>query len=160
MITIITTIINIIAAVLIAARVIYFQRYIKQTVGSDRNNQYTTVIIICIESSALIVLFSILFIVLFLTNSPASFIFIQSLVHINVRVHNLLLSCKNRESYVCLKYWVISPLLIVYRVALGKAVTCSPRRPEDGRSISGMHFAPARNTSSVNSITEYEQRFS
>ena len=104
MITIITTIINIIAAVLITARVIYFQRYIKQTVGSDRNNQYTTIIIICIESSALIVLFSILFIVLFLTRSPASFIFIQSLVHINVRVHNLLLSCKNRESYVCLKY--------------------------------------------------------
>ena len=39
--TIITTIINIIAAVLITARVLYFQRYIK-TVGSERENQYTT----------------------------------------------------------------------------------------------------------------------
>ena len=91
MITIITTIINIIAAVLITARVIYFQRYIKQTVGSERNSQYTTVIIICIESSALIVLFSILYIVLVLIGSPASFVFMQSLVHINVRVHSLLL---------------------------------------------------------------------
>jgi hypothetical protein len=104
MITIITTIINIIAAVFIAARVIYFQRYIIQTVGSERNNQYTTVIVICIESSALIVLFSILYIVLVFTGSPASFIFMQSLVHINVRVHNLLLSCKNMEAYACLKY--------------------------------------------------------
>jgi hypothetical protein len=104
MITLITTMINIIAAFLIAARVIYFQRYIIQAVGSERNNQYTTVIVICIESSALIVLFSILLIVLVLNGSPESFIFMQSLVHINVRVHNLLLSCKNRESYVCLKY--------------------------------------------------------
>jgi hypothetical protein len=88
-ITIITTIINIIAAVLIAARVLYFQRYIQKTVVSERNNRYTAVIVICIESSALIVLFSILYIVLVTIGSPASFIFMQSLVHINVRVHNL-----------------------------------------------------------------------
>ena len=91
MITIITTIINIIAAVSITARVIYFQKYIIQAVGSERNNQYTTIIVICIESSALIVLFSILYIVLSAIGCPASFIFMQSLVHINVRVHNLLL---------------------------------------------------------------------
>jgi hypothetical protein len=101
MITIITTIINIIAAVLIAARVLYFQRYIRKTVVSERNNRYTAVIVICIESSALIVLFSILYIVLVTIGSPASFIFMQSLVHINVRAHNLLLSCENRQSYIC-----------------------------------------------------------
>ena len=98
-ITVITTIINIIAAVLIAARVLYFQRYIK-IVGSKRNNQYTTIIAICIESAALIILFSILFVVLVQIGSPVSFIFQQSLVHINVCVYNLLLGCKNRQSYV------------------------------------------------------------
>ena len=99
MITVITTAINIIAAILIAARVLYFQRYI-QAVVSKRNNQYTTVIVICIESAALIVLFSIIYIVLFTIRSPVSSIFMQSLVHINVRVYDLLFGCKNRQSYV------------------------------------------------------------
>ena len=103
MITVITTAINIIAAILIAARVLYFQRYI-QAVAPERNNQYTTVIVICIESAALIVLFSILYIVLFSIGSPVASIFMQSLVHINVRVQDLLLGCKNRQSYLCLKH--------------------------------------------------------
>lgn len=102
-IIVITTIINIIAAILIAARVIYFQRYIVQTVGSERNKQYTAVVVICIESSALIIIFSILYIALASTAIPASFIFMQSLVHINVRVHTLLLiSCKNLM-FVCFR---------------------------------------------------------
>ena len=94
MITIITTIINTIAAVLIAARVLYYQRHI-QAVASERNHQYTTVVVICVESAALIVLFSILYIVLNLTGSLVSFIFVQCLVHINVRVYNLLPGCRN-----------------------------------------------------------------
>ena len=101
MITIITTIINIIAAALIAGRVLYFQRYIK-AVGSERNSQYTMVVVICIESAALIVLFSILYIVLVIVQPPASFIFMQSMVHINVRI--LRLGSKNRQSYIYLKY--------------------------------------------------------
>ena len=99
MITIITNFINIIAAVLIVARVLYLQRCIK-AVGLKRNSQYTTVIVICIESAALIVVFSILYMVMVIIRSPASFIFMQSLVHINVRVHNLLLDFENRQSYV------------------------------------------------------------
>ena len=92
---IITTLVNFVAAVFIAARVLYFRRY-KKTVGLERNNQYTTVIDICVESAALIILFTVLFIVLTVTEHfSASFIFRQSLVHINVRVHNLLHSCKN-----------------------------------------------------------------
>ena len=91
MITIITTIINTIAAVLIAARVLYYQRHI-QAVASERNHQYMTVVVICVESAALIVLFSILYIVL---NSLVSFIFVQCLVHINVRAYNLLPGCRN-----------------------------------------------------------------
>jgi len=136
MITIITTIINIIAAILIAARVLYFQRYIKAAANSERNSQYTTIIVICIESAALIILFSILYIVLVIIQSPVSFIFMQDLVHINV----------------------ISPLLIVYRVALGKALTCSSKGPEDEPAVSALHFTSARNTSSVNPVFGLEQR--
>ena len=103
MITIITTAINIIAAILIAARVLYFQRYI-QAVAPERNNQYTTIIVICIESAALIVLFSMVYNVLYSIGSPVSSIFMQSMVHINVRLYDLLFGCKNRQSYVFLKY--------------------------------------------------------
>ena len=102
LVTIITTFINIVAAVLIAARVIYLRRRI-QAVTSERNSQYTTVVVICVESAVLIILFSIMYIVLDVIGSVVSFIFMESLVYINVRDHNLLLGCsKNRQSY-CLK---------------------------------------------------------
>ena len=48
----------------------------------------------------------------------------------------------------------ISPLLIVYWVALGKDVKCSSRQPEDRPVVSELHFALTRNTSSVNSVPE------
>ena len=83
MITVITTAINLITAFLITARILFFQRYMRR-VGSGRNVQYTTIIIICIESSALIVVFSILYIVLLGQGNPVSFIFMASLVHVNV----------------------------------------------------------------------------
>jgi hypothetical protein len=79
-ITVITTAINLFTAILITARIIFFQRL----VGSGRNTQYTTIIIICVESSALIVIFSILYIVLLGKGNPISFIFMESLVHVNV----------------------------------------------------------------------------
>ena len=82
-ITVITTAINLITAILITARILFFQRYM-QRVGSGRNIQYTTIIIICVESSALIVVFSILYIVLLGQGNPVSFIFMASLVHVNV----------------------------------------------------------------------------
>ncbi|KAF8815158.1 hypothetical protein BYT27DRAFT_7156093 [Phlegmacium glaucopus] len=129
-IVIITTIINTIAAILIAARIIYFQRKIR-VVASERNSQYTTIVIICIESSVLIIFFSILYAALVSKQIPASFIFMQSLVHVNV----------------------ISPLLIVYRVALGKAVT---KRSGDGPAVSALHFASTRNNG-LSSAPEYGQ---
>jgi hypothetical protein len=82
-ITVITTVINLITAILITARILYFQRYIRR-IGSGRNIQYMTIIIICVESSALIVVFSILYIVLVGQGNPISFIFMASLVHVNV----------------------------------------------------------------------------
>ena len=91
----VTTIFNVVTAVFIAARVLYFQKY-KKTVGSDRNNQYTPVIAICVEFAALtIVLFSILCLVLRYLETPVATIFWQSFVHINVRVYNMLLRTDN-----------------------------------------------------------------
>ena len=101
-VTINTIVINVFAAVLIAARVLYFQRYIKPA-GSERNSQYTTIIIICIESAALIILISLLYIVLVVIQSPASFIFMLNFVHINVRHGVPYLFSKNMRSYVYLK---------------------------------------------------------
>ena len=100
-IALVAALINIIAAIFISYRLLYFQINI-QTAGSERSSQYTTIIIICVESAALIVVFSISYLVLRFINSPVKFIFMQSLVHINVRVHNLLSSCKKKQSYVCL----------------------------------------------------------
>ena len=94
-VTINTIVINVFAAVLIAARVLYFQ--------SERNSQYTTIIIICIESAALIILFSLLYIVLVVIQSPASFIFMLNFVHINVRHGVPYLFSKNMRSYFYLK---------------------------------------------------------
>ena len=84
MITVITTAINLVTAILITARILYFQRYMRR-VGWGHNIQYMTIIVICIESSALIVVFSILYIVLLGQGNPISFIFMASLVHANVR---------------------------------------------------------------------------
>jgi hypothetical protein len=57
-----------------------------QRVASGRNTgiPYMTIIIICVESSALIVVFSVLYIVLLGQGNPISFIFMASLVHVNV----------------------------------------------------------------------------
>ena len=82
-ITVITTAINLFTAILITARILYFQRHM-QRVGSGRNIPYMTIIIICVESSALIVVFSVLYIVLLGQGNPISFIFMASLVHVNV----------------------------------------------------------------------------
>ena len=116
MIIIITTIINIAITWIVAPWAVYFQKY-GRAVASELNNQYTvtTIIVICVEFAALI---GILYIVLPIIQSPAaSFSLMQSLVHIsvrvqnllllvqiNVRVHNLLLSFKKMPSYICLKY--------------------------------------------------------
>ena len=153
LISLVASLINFIAAIFIAYRLLYFQIYI-QTLSSERSSQYTTVIVICVESAALIVLFSILYLVLWCIHSPAKFIIMQSLVHINVRVHNLLpTSCKKTQSLCLFKYQVISPLLIIYRVALGKALTWDSRRSEDGLEAA-LRFASTRDTTSVLSGVE------
>lgn len=99
-----TFIISIVAAVFISRRASFFLRRIQA--GSEHNNPFTAFSVIWVESAALIVLFSILYLALFFSGSPATFIIIQSMVHINVRVLNLLLhvSCKRHwQSYYVFK---------------------------------------------------------
>ena len=105
--SILTTLINFIAAFLIVKRIRSFQRNL-QTLGLGPS-PYTALMEIWVESAALIVLFNLVYLGLTFvppSHPPVSFIFMQCLIHINVRVHNLLLAIgwKIRQSYVCLKY--------------------------------------------------------
>jgi hypothetical protein len=51
-----STLINIILAVLVVSRLVYHRRYIRNTLGVDHGSPYTNVIIMCVESSALMVI--------------------------------------------------------------------------------------------------------
>lgn len=88
-ITTTTVIINLVTASLITFRILYFNRYIQKTVGLEHNSPYMTIIIICVESSALIVVFSSIYLILlFQEDGALSIIPMQSLVHVYVRVYN------------------------------------------------------------------------
>ena len=90
-----TIILNLVTATLITFRILYFDRYIRKTVGLERNNPYKTIIILCVESSALIVIFGLIYLFLaFLTNG--SLIPLQLLVHVYVRIYVQEKERKNR----------------------------------------------------------------
>lgn len=87
-ITTTTVILNLVTASLITFRILYFNRYIRKTVGLEHNSPYMTIIIICVESSALIVVFSSIYLILLFQEGGAlsiSIIPMQSLVHVYVR---------------------------------------------------------------------------
>lgn len=91
-ISIVTTLINLIAAFFIAKRMESFERNL-QSLGLSRNSPYKTIMEIWVESAALIVLFSIVCLALaFFSYSPVSIIFMECLVHINVRASTWLVS--------------------------------------------------------------------
>jgi hypothetical protein len=96
-----STLVNIILALLIVLRLIHHQRHIRKVLGADHESPYSKVITICVESSALIVIFSGAYTALVFEQAYLSTIPFLLLPHI----------------------FVISPLLIVYRVAQGRAMT-------------------------------------
>ena len=51
-----STLVNIILAVLIVSRLVYHRRYIRNTLGVQHGSPYTNVITMCVESSALMVI--------------------------------------------------------------------------------------------------------
>ncbi|KIM43523.1 hypothetical protein M413DRAFT_382906 [Hebeloma cylindrosporum] len=97
-----STLVNIVLAALIILRLIYHQRHIRKVLGMAHGSPYSKVITMCVESSALIVIFGGVYTVLAFEQGNGS-----------VLIPFLLLP------HIC----VISPLLIVYRVAKGRAVT-------------------------------------
>ena len=88
-ITTTTVVLNLVTASLITFRILYFNRYIRKTVGLEHNSPYMTIIIICVESSALIVVFSSIYLILLFQEWGAlSIIPMQSLVHVYVSLYN------------------------------------------------------------------------
>ena len=59
-----SALVNIILAALIVSRLVYYRRYIKNTLGVEYGSPYTNIITMCIESSALMVIASSLFTIL------------------------------------------------------------------------------------------------
>jgi len=60
-----STPVNIILAVLIVFRLVYLRRYVRNALGVEHGSPYTNIITMCIESSALMVVASSLYTILF-----------------------------------------------------------------------------------------------
>ena len=61
----VSTLVNIILAVLIVFRLVYLRRYARNALGVEHGSPYTNIIIMCVESSALMVVASSLYTILF-----------------------------------------------------------------------------------------------
>ena len=96
------TLINFSAAISIAIRIKMFQRNL-QTLGLGPSSPYTALMEIWVESAALIVLFGIVYQALFYGPEQylVSFIFMECLIHINVRVTYYLAGRTGNLTFVC-----------------------------------------------------------
>ena len=82
-----TILLNLVTATLITSRILYFRQYTQKTVGLKRNNPYITIVIICVESSALVIVFSLIYLILYFKSYRVSYIPMQLLVHVYVSLH-------------------------------------------------------------------------
>ena len=101
-ITGITAILHLVTAILITCRILYFSQYIGKAVGLQHNSPYATIIIICVESSALIVVFGLIYFILYFQQANASYIPMQLLVHVYVSIYSLLrlrMQWSNKETH-------------------------------------------------------------
>jgi len=127
----ITIILNSATATLITLRILYFHIYIRKTVGLKRSDSpYMTVLIICVESSALIVVFSLIYFILVFHPVQMNF-YLEPTIPFDVSYLPLQL---------LVHVYVLSPLLIVYRVAKGKAATIRQRHSASGPVVSTVQF--------------------
>ena len=83
----VTITLNFVTATLITLRILYFRQYIQKTVGLKSQNPYITIVIICVESSALVIVFSLIYLILFFTQRYGSYVPMQLLVHVYVSLH-------------------------------------------------------------------------
>ena len=79
-----STLVNITLAVLIVSRLVYHRRYIRNTLGVDHGSPYTNVITMCVESSALMVIATVLYISLSFVSQIAIDIIYDITVHLCV----------------------------------------------------------------------------
>ena len=84
----VTITLNFVTATLITLRILYFRQYIQKTVGLKSHSPYITIVIICVESSMLIIVFSLIYLILFFKQTyNGSYIPMQLLVHVYVSLH-------------------------------------------------------------------------
>ncbi|PPQ90161.1 hypothetical protein CVT25_012472 [Psilocybe cyanescens] len=101
-IVIMTTAANIVLSSLITGRILYYERRVRKSLGVFNDPAYKRAVTICVESCALIVVVSVLFVILYYADTHSAFLFPLVLL-----------------PHVC----VISPMLIISRVAQGRGTT-------------------------------------
>ena len=117
-----STLVNIILALLIVLRLVHHRRHIRKVLGVEHGSLYSKVITMCVESSALIVIFSGVYTALIFEQAHGSLIPFLLLPHICVG--NLEFRCASTIDFLfAMLSQVISSLLIVYRVAKGRVMT-------------------------------------
>jgi len=148
-VTVFTVILNFVTATLITLRILYFNRYIRKTVGLERNSPYMTVIMLCVESWALIIVFSLIYLILFSYQRESSAS--PTLIHVYVSLYSFVRFCGQERKKLNSKFvQVLSPLLIIYRVAQGKAATIRQRPSGNGPVVSALYFEPSPLSSNKN----------
>ena len=79
-----STLVNIILAVLIVSRLVYHRRYIRNTLGVEHGSPYTNVITMCVESSALMVIAGGLYTILYFVSADGEGFIFDIIPHICV----------------------------------------------------------------------------
>jgi hypothetical protein len=95
----VTVILNVLTAILITLRILNFEKYARKTMGVEYNSPYMTVLIICVESSALMVIFSLIYFILVFQQANASYIPMQLLVHVYVSFLGLCRKAIKKNSF-------------------------------------------------------------
>ena len=85
----VSTFINIILAALIVFRLVYHRRRVKKVLGAEHGILYTNVMTMCVESSALMVIISGVYVVLLLVTSWALYTTIPGCLYSHICVRRL-----------------------------------------------------------------------
>ncbi|KDR71332.1 hypothetical protein GALMADRAFT_144022 [Galerina marginata CBS 339.88] len=124
-----TPIVNSMLAGLIVGRLLYHQWYLRKVLGAGHASSYTRIMVMCIESSALIMVNSTVAVIGNCFFTQAATIQGSMLASFVAYIALLLLP------HIC----VISPFLILYRVAQGRAATVLPNSEIKSR-LTTLHF--------------------
>lgn len=70
-----TTAANIVLSSLITGRILYYERRVRKSLGVFNDPAYKRAVTICVESCALIVVVSVLFVILYYADTHSAFLF-------------------------------------------------------------------------------------